>query len=857
MKKIFYFSATHRDREWYQSFQGFRMKSVDDLTAIIEYLGERSDFGVFHMDGQTVIFDDYAEIVPENTQKLKELISNGRITIGPWYTMPDEYTVSGEGLIRNLCLGHKKSRQWDGKPWQVGYICDIFGHTAQMPQIFSLFGIKTAVLGRGTNDCDFDVVFNWQAPNGSTCLTYRVPEEAGYGSFYLEVLYDGHGGCISPDSEEFERRLKTYLDREIERSNTGCVVVFDGGDHRPLHELTPVYLTKIRELYPDYEVEHVNLEEAFRCLEGGKYKTVCGELNSTARDEARYLHLITNTLSSRYSLKKKNDECEYMLTMLAEPMQVALGDACPAYTSRYIDNAWEWLLKNHAHDSICGCSIDRVHDDMVYRFSQVEGIVEACVDKTVRNIVGELLPIGKEGGYVNVFNPLPYSDERELAVEVPLALDFPKYREPFGFEDICAFRIFDEGGKEIKYAISHVNKHFPVRKWGESMAVAECVTVRFKARLNPLGITSFRIEPQNVPVRFYGGMADADGTIDNGRVRLEVTAEGVNLTDLATGNVYKNCLGFVDDGEIGDGWYSVRPCVGGRSVYRPVQTRIESDGPAYACVRVTFSANVPSGLTETVKGYREQPFTEQEIEVLFSLYDGSDSVGVTVRLNNKVKDHRIRLVLKTREKGDYFANEAFCFVDRECGLDRGKESWAEADCIEKACDGIVGRAWADGGLAIINDYGVKECAGTENGDIYLTLLRGFSRTHGTAGEMGGQELGEKEYQFRLVPLEGKPLYGLQRRQDVMRAKAVSFPSAQSNQSASFEIKGACVSCVKSVDGGTLVRVYNPTPNVSAFSVDGYEGAVRECDVTGKNDVKAHLRLAPFEIKNLLLKNKRI
>ena len=35
-----------------------------------------------------------------------------------------------------------------------------------------------------------------------------------------------------------------------------------------------------------------------------------------------------------------------------------------------IDLAWKHLLENHPHDSICGCSIDQVHQDMIYRFDQ-------------------------------------------------------------------------------------------------------------------------------------------------------------------------------------------------------------------------------------------------------------------------------------------------------------------------------------------------------------------------------------------------------------------------------------------------------------------------------------------------------
>ena len=125
------------------------VKMLDEL---IEYMENEPKYQTFHLDGQTIVLEDYDEIAPENHERLKKLISDGRIKIGPWYNMPDEYLVSGESLIRNLMCGAKLSKKWGAKPWTVGYICDIFGHIAQMPQIFGGFGINSAVLGRGTNE---------------------------------------------------------------------------------------------------------------------------------------------------------------------------------------------------------------------------------------------------------------------------------------------------------------------------------------------------------------------------------------------------------------------------------------------------------------------------------------------------------------------------------------------------------------------------------------------------------------------------------------------------------------------------------------------------------------------------------
>ena len=38
--------------------------------------------------------------------------------------------------------------------------------------------------------------------------------------------------------------------------------------------------------------------------------------------------------------------------------------------------AWRYLVQNHPHDSICGCSVDAVHKEMDVRFDWVEQIGE-------------------------------------------------------------------------------------------------------------------------------------------------------------------------------------------------------------------------------------------------------------------------------------------------------------------------------------------------------------------------------------------------------------------------------------------------------------------------------------------------
>ena len=99
--KVFIISHTHWDREWYQTFQGYRKRLVFLIDQLIETMEENKKYKFFHMDGQTIVLEDYLEIRPENKERLRKLIKDGRIIIGPWYVMPDEFLVSGESLVKN------------------------------------------------------------------------------------------------------------------------------------------------------------------------------------------------------------------------------------------------------------------------------------------------------------------------------------------------------------------------------------------------------------------------------------------------------------------------------------------------------------------------------------------------------------------------------------------------------------------------------------------------------------------------------------------------------------------------------------------------------------------------------------
>ena len=95
---------THWDREWYEPFQTFRMRLVKLLDALLPMLESDPSYARFLLDGQTVVIDDYLEIRPDARAALQRLAAAGRISIGPWMVLMDEFMVSGETIVRDSSI---------------------------------------------------------------------------------------------------------------------------------------------------------------------------------------------------------------------------------------------------------------------------------------------------------------------------------------------------------------------------------------------------------------------------------------------------------------------------------------------------------------------------------------------------------------------------------------------------------------------------------------------------------------------------------------------------------------------------------------------------------------------------------
>jgi mannosylglycerate hydrolase len=354
---------THWDREWYAPFQTFRLALVDMLDSFLPLL--ESDLGCarFLLDGQMAMVDDYLHVRPEAEHRLRRLAASGRVAMGPWYVLMDEFLVSGETIIRNLQLGMARAAAFGGAA-PVGYLPDMFGHITQMPQILRLAGMEHAVVWRGVPSDINRSGFWWSAPDGS-----KVRAE------YLITGY-GNGAAIFDDAKALIERIAAH---ELQLSSflVDGLLFMNGTDHQVPQPWLGRVVAEANDLQDDYELVVTSLADYLASAPTDGLPSWQGELRSGARAD-----LLMGVASNRVDIKQAAALTERALERLAEPL-CALFLPAQMWPDRLLDLAWREVIRNSAHDSICACSADEVCDAVLHRFAEAGQIADGLATRAL------------------------------------------------------------------------------------------------------------------------------------------------------------------------------------------------------------------------------------------------------------------------------------------------------------------------------------------------------------------------------------------------------------------------------------------------------------------------------------------
>ncbi len=366
---------THWDREWYVPFEEFRERLVAMMDTLIE-LGN-AGFPHFHLDGQTAMVDDYLAVRPEREADIRRLAEQGRLSLGPWVTQMDEFLVSGESHVRNLERGLARATEL-GSPLRIGYLPDQFGHIGQMPQILSSGGIDRAVVWRGVPAAIDRTQFWWEAPDGSRVL----------------AEYLAFGYSLGWDLERYREpeELASALSRKVEHVApflaSDRMLITVGSDHSGPDATLPDRLAGAERHLDGVRARIGSLRDHLDAEPPDGLPSWRGELRSSAR-----AHLLPNVTSARAQQKRERGRVEALVERYAEPLAALVPGV--EWPEQELDRVWTLLLWNGAHDSVCGCSHDRVASDVDARYAEARSLAEGITRRAMEALAVRVADAGR------------------------------------------------------------------------------------------------------------------------------------------------------------------------------------------------------------------------------------------------------------------------------------------------------------------------------------------------------------------------------------------------------------------------------------------------------------------------------
>ena len=671
---------THWDREWYEPFQRFRLRLVDLMDDVVDRAAREPDFR-FTMDGQMAAVDDYLEVRPEQTDAVRALVASGQLAVGPWRVLMDEFLCSGETMIRNLEMGWADAARL-GPVMPIGYLPDMFGHCAQMPQILRHVGIEQAVVYRGVPAEVDRNEFWWRSPDGTGIRTEFLANS--YGN-----VADVFGGGAARE------RLATRLRTQTHWYADDFLAMY-GTDHAaPL----PSLMTEVADLDADDAGPRIRVATLTEYLAEPRtpcddLRVVDGELRSHAR-----ANILPGVLSVRWQLKEAMARTERLLTRYAEPF-AALH--LPTLPNHYLSMAWRRVIDSSCHDSVTGCGVDETAVQVLARLQEGEHAAQAVRDRalvsaettsprgsvvlanplasTRDDVIDLTLPVPEHWAAVGFELPdgrvVPTQELSrppvELARESVAAADLPRLmhrvhdRELFGLQllriDIDAasrvltFRLADHGDPDFD-AIAEEGRLRLAADASPAGATWDVVTAdeprrRIAAAVPApaLGWAAVRVTelpPDAAQSPQPGGVRQGDRVLDNGLVQVRVDDDGT-LAVTSDGVTIRGVGRLVDGGDPGDS-YNYAPPARDVLVTVPAEvsvTGLGSEGPVIGALRVDRRYELP--VASSLDG-RSDTTATTPVAMHVELRTGEPFVRLRLDWQNLTRDHRLRLHVPTAE----------------------------------------------------------------------------------------------------------------------------------------------------------------------------------------------------------------
>jgi mannosylglycerate hydrolase len=791
---------THWDRAWVYPFQETRLLLVEFMDNLLDLLDRDPQFHSFLLDSQTVAVEDYLELRPERTAQVEGFVKAGRLIVGPWYSLPEEYIVNGESLVRNLVVGHRGAQRL-GRVSKIGYTPFSYGQTSQMPQIYRGFDIDTILFYRGINTQKSE--FLLEGPDGSRLTGCRFGALSRF-SYYFYVYrmarfgmsrdqwrYDWERGDLPfrLNSERFPhdhyypldvsqhplnrdvlpKQLEKLIDDEGQHFSTRHIACMQGFDCSSPDPREPELIEMCRPIVESmgHEIRQDSLENFMREMlqELEDPEVLTGESRDPGAT-GKWTNLMGDVISSRMKIKRRNAQVETALQRWAEPFAV-FGRLLGGHDLKSaLDRAWRYLLQNHPHDNICGAGIDQMEKDMHYRFDQAEIIAQGVMRRGMGAIQKQIdnRDIDLHDAVITVMNPSP----RPRSGVVTMTIDLP---DPCGD---AGFSLRDPDGNLVPCV--ETDRH-PVGTLVRNLQDislqlrSQRVTLHAQVAAVPaLGYTTYHVKHESAgtgAVPLHGLDAHTTPVLENEHLRVAIQSDGsLDLLDKATGHSFARQHSFEDSGECGHAWIHQAPEQDQVITTRDRAATIELVEASDLLVRyrVGHELEVPAGLEGEAGSYRRSRETVTiPIESLLTLRAGQRWLDVETTIDNHAEQHRMRACFPTGLRVTASAAEvAFDVVERPIERVPGSSYYGRPN-PQYPMHRFVDMSDGQLGLAVINE-GLREyeAVDDEPRTLCITLLRGFPAMQSPVIDQWdvypwmklAQSLGTNRCHYALMPHAG-------------------------------------------------------------------------------------------------------
>lgn len=880
-------SHTHWDREWYLPYETHHMMLIKTMDTLLDTFEKDPNFKYYHLDGQTVLLEDYLEVRPDKKELLEKVIKEGRLNIGPWYVLQDEFLTSSEANIRNLQYGHKDSKKYGVEPCKVGYFPDSFGNIGQAPQILKQAGIDAAAFGRGVkptgfnNEVSADDKFEspysemyWESPDGSKVLGILF---ANWYCNGMEVPVDG-------------KEAKEYWEKRIEDASkfASCnhLLFMNGCDHQPIQTDLSQAINFANNLYNDIEFVHSNFEDYIKDLKENMPKdlqVIKGELRS---QQTEGWYTLVNTASARVYLKQWNNLCQTLFEKVAEPIATMASHYGYKYPHHLFEYGWKSLMKNHPHDSICGCSVDEVHREMVARFDKAKDVAKFIINESLEyikdNINTEVFSkLGDNTYPFIVVNTSGYDRFSVTTIEMDICRKYFREGTPnliakeLKKVEIPKFKVVDVNGNKIDANIVDMGIRFgydlPDDKFRQPYYARYVKVELLTKNIKSFGWDTYALVEDNDSTIENKTIVVNNNILENENLRVEIKENGsVELLDKNTNKVFKDLCIYENSGDIGNEYIYMKPVGEAPITTKDIKADIKvKENLSYkGVIEITHKLNIPKSANELLleeieevlefkhrKSQRVDETVELEIKTTLTLEKNDKGLKIKSSLNNVANDHRMRMLFATDIESDvHYADSIFELAKRNNIVDG---CWKNpSNCQHQQV--FVNIHNKDYGLTVANK-GLNEYELLNDGrnTIAVTLLR-CVRELGDWGVFetpDAQCIGYHEAELKIIP-HGRNMYDSIKEAHMYQipviTKQVDIKNGKINYEnglMNFDGYGIIWSTLKmGNDFNTIFRVYNVSDKDTSleiskcdFGKEIYISNILEEEIKSVIDGKVNLR----------------